>query len=786
MPKVAFFITTVLLVTACHDSSPLPLRDCQKTDELKGPAAYPAFAFDYPRPEYSVKTDEIVITNGDVSGSFVNNGPASYLISQLRRILTPPFLLNNNDDGTLVFWGYDDSGYHAVENKTFSLNYSLRSTSAHVAQIEYGNVINRNWAVDFEYSAVPTKRVIVAQVRYRNTTQKERPLTIACNLINPQITKADTWTWWNPPIGAVSARYNAQLHGGAIETANSSGDAFLVFGLDKPASTHAVTTSNAWNYFVAHGQFPGGESVQKASSHFQYLSHAFGPVKPGESVTLAAIIAIDKTKDSAQRDFTETAAGIDQASEKSDAYWTEAWKETNYEVVTPDDDIDRMSALSMSNAVASWDDINDSWVTAFSKNARGVNYLWDNGYAGFGFLFSKPSMVLATLRNLVRLDWRTSYAYSIPNKQNVGVYYAYNHAILTDLVYNYVALTGDSGFLREKASNGKTVLDILDDNISYIHNTLQYDFGGNDNLLEVVSTYVHEVPDLVAATYRMALQIQELSRFGGRPDIENRMPAIAATAHDRTNRLWDSASKWFRTGEGHIVFTCQIFNMLYSGALSQPQCDGLLERRNDFIFGYGTRSLAAYDPLYVPRERARGDWDGPGNYIGNVGNMLRALSTQKYKTDLLRLAKGVATWFKWRPWQPQGIEAETGFAIGSIARDATNTCVSRFVEVVPIDMLGLRYTTDGLEIHDALPPSWHNQIGRATYRGMQYAVKVSVPFRGHKYTFYADKPLAKDSNYAYASIYDANGNPLLDNRSHKFPVLDRDLNIVLHFDSAIR
>jgi len=740
----------------------------------------PWIEFAMPRLPYAVQTDEIVVTNGSLSAAFVSHGNSSYLPSQLRRVLSPPFLLNNADAGTFVAWGFDDRGYHAVENQAYPLDYSVKGVAAHVRGVEWEGKTNPNWGVDFRYTALPRSRVLVITVTYENVSPEARPLKIALNLVNPQITRNEYWDWTNPAPGRVFARFNRDLAEGAIETSSEGGDAFLVFGLNGPSDSHAVTTTNEWARWVARGEFSGIDQVERASSHFQYLARDFPSVAPGQTVSVSAVLAIADSLAKARRDFEAVVGNLPERLAAADRYWDDRWNQTDLSVSTPDAGLDRMTEVATSNALTSWDELNDSWITAFSENARGCNYLWNNSYAGYGFLLSHPAMAKDTLRRLLRLDWRMRYAYSVPNSQSVGVYYAYNHSAIVELIYRYVTMTGDLAFLDEEV-NGEAVISILVANIRHVHETLGFDFGAGDNLLEVVPRYVHEVPDLVAATFKMATEIAELADIIGRDDTVQEMAVIRRTAEQRTHRLWDTEARWFRTGGGELVYTVQVFNMIYSGALTSDEIAGLLEREDDFVFAHGVRSLAVYDRDYRPARIARGDWDGPGSYVGNPGNMLRALSFAGKSADVYRLAHGISDWFQWRPWQPQGIEAETGAGIGSIAENATNTSASRYLEVVPFVLLGLTYKTSGIEIHEALPVHWTNEMGKVWFGERQYCLRVRIPFLGYHYTLYADKPLDGVSPFRSATIYDAAGRLVQEVHDRKLPLLRQNLTIVLHF-----
>ncbi|MCX6129565.1 MAG: hypothetical protein NTX25_10940 [Proteobacteria bacterium] len=481
-----------------------------EAQELQAELPFPSYSFSFPRLAYDVETDEVLVGNGSISAAMVSNGNDSYFASQLRRIHAPPFTLNNADQGTLVIWGYDELGWHASMNKKFKLDYNIREVKAFTTEPEFYGQTNPNWLVDFSYSALPGQRVILATVNYKNISSEPHPLQLSFALINPQITKSYNWDWWNPATSKISAQFQKSGPFGFVETQSRAQDAYLVFGLDKTVDSKAVTTQNEWQRWVDTGSYSGLNFVKNVNEHNQYLAHSFGLVQAGQTVSVTGIISIDGSASGAREHFLNAAGNLHKQLDGAESYWRQRWNNTKFEVLSPDDGINRMADLAMSNGIGAWDEINDSWVTAFSENARGANYLWDNNYAGYGFLFSNPPRVKSTLRKLLNLNWKTKYAYSIADGHSVGTYYAYNHNTLVELVYRYVLTSGDLAFLSERIQ-GQSVFDILLENLDYVDSSLNYNFGEMSNLLEVIPNYIHGVPDLIAATYKMAKEIEALA-----------------------------------------------------------------------------------------------------------------------------------------------------------------------------------------------------------------------------------------------------------------------------------
>ncbi|WP_314587989.1 cohesin domain-containing protein [Paenibacillus terrigena] len=741
---------------------------------------YPAYTFSYPRElQYGSSVNEPLVTNGVISSFLVNNGNDSYYPGQLKLIMAPPYLLNNNNNATLFAWGYDDSGYFETIDKKFTMDYSLAGLTSHIDSAQSGS---KNWKIDINYQPIPNKRMIVANYSYTNVDTKNHALKIAASLQNPQITKSVTgWSWDNPGTGKINASYDPNIGSGAIISNSTSNDAYLAFGLNVPVSSYSVTTNNEYSTWNSSGGFTNSPSVSNVASHFQYLSHSFGNIAPGQTVKMSAILSIGGTQSEAQTNYLDIYNNLDSQLDQAIHYWNKHWTNSNYEVVTPDPAINRMSNLAHTTSLLSLDNLNDTWFTGFGNNARGVTYLWDTNYTRNGIIKTNSPIVKGTLIKLLNLNLTGNYAYRITDQASLGAYYAYNQFVITQLVYTYVTNTGDSAFLNQEVKGNNTVIDVLNNQINYVHSTLKYDFGEGGNLLEVVPHYVHRVPDLTADTYWMANKIKAMAQKAGRTDIASSMDNIASTALSKTQALWDPTTNWFKTGEGNLVYTTQIFNMIPTGAITQEQITGLLKRKNDFIFNYGTKSLASFDVDYKS-SGARGDWDGPGNYIGNIGDMVEDLAYAGDKDALFNLAKGISNWWKWRPVQPQGIEATTGKGIGSIANSTISTS-GRYSEVVPNYLLGLIPKLGGMDVDtfNTYPTDWINSLGTVSFLGKQYSAKVSIPYNGHKYSFYVDKPDKESNSFQYATIYSSNGSFMQDWYSQRLSTWADDVNAVLHF-----
>jgi len=417
---------------------------------------YPTYTFSYPRKlQYASSVDEPLVSNGVITSFLASNGSDSYFPGQLRRIKAPPYLLNSSNDATLFSWGYDDRGYFETNYKKFTMDYSLAGLTNHIDRAQSGS---NYWKIDINYKAIPNKRIIVANYSFTNIDTNNHELKIAASLQNPQITKTITgWSWDPPGTGSINASYNSNIGSGAIISNSTSNDAYLAFGLNVPVSSYSVTTNNEFTPWKSNGEFTNSPSVSNAASHFQYLSHSFGTVEPGQTVNMSAIISIGGTQSEAQTNYLDTYNNLESQLDQTTQYWNQQWMNSNYEVVTPDPAINRMSNLAHTTSLLSLDTLNDTWITGFGNYARGVTYLWDTNYTRNGFIRTNSPIVKDTLIKLLNLNLTGNYAYRITDQASLGPYYAYNQFAIIQLIYTYVTNTGDYAFLNQVVKGNKTV-----------------------------------------------------------------------------------------------------------------------------------------------------------------------------------------------------------------------------------------------------------------------------------------------------------------------------------------
>ena len=148
-----------------------------------------------------------------------------------------------------------------------------------------------------------------------------------------------------------------------------------------------------------------------------------------------------------------------------------------------------------------------------------VTFIWDYYLSGMVHSLLDPQVMKKYLEKWMKMDIHTCFGSEYISGKPVGPWYAINDHAMVMMIKEYLDWSGDFQWLDSMPDGRKTVLKFLE------YYTNQYkefltknglaDYGGINNLLECVSTYVHEVGSLNAANIANLIYIQELFSFTG-------------------------------------------------------------------------------------------------------------------------------------------------------------------------------------------------------------------------------------------------------------------------------
>jgi hypothetical protein len=132
-----------------------------------------------------------------------------------------------------------------------------------------------------------------------------------------------------------------------------------------------------------------------------------------------------------------------------------------------------------------------------------VTFLWDYALSGLAHALLDPVVQRRNLERWMQLDMHEHFGTEYLGGEAVGPWYSVNDYAMLQMAREYLRWSGDRAWLDRPADGGGTIRDRLGQFAitwkGLRKNSLLADYGGIGNLLECVTTYVHEVAALNAA-----------------------------------------------------------------------------------------------------------------------------------------------------------------------------------------------------------------------------------------------------------------------------------------------
>ena len=188
-----------------------------------------------------------------------------------------------------------------------------------------------------------------------------------------------------------------------------------------------------------------------------------------------------------------------------------------------------------------------------------LSFPWDTSLTSLGLALLDP----APLRNLVEVwlkdGMHQHHSTDYVSGEAVGPWYAANDTAIVRCAWRYVSVTGDFAWLDKKISD-RSVLDLLDEHAFYWKKLDHLghglaDYGTIENLLEVVSTYLHEVAGMNAGNVRSMRMVADLHERRRNQARAKQLRSEATDLAERINRLLYVEGKgYWRCGQPDATF----------------------------------------------------------------------------------------------------------------------------------------------------------------------------------------------------------------------------------------
>lgn len=181
-----------------------------------------------------------------------------------------------------------------------------------------------------------------------------------------------------------------------------------------------------------------------------------------------------------------------------------------------------------------------------------ANYIWDTMLTSLSLALLDPQVLRTMVEQWLSHDMHVHHVVDYLTGKALGGWYGVNDMGLLRCSHDYLRTSGDFAWLDKKL-NGKTVLDHLMDCALYWKKIDKNgdglgDYGGLTNLLDVVSTWQHEVAAMNAGNvYGLRLMAAILEKRG-ETDRPVSLRKEAAQLANRINRmLYVQGKGWWRT-----------------------------------------------------------------------------------------------------------------------------------------------------------------------------------------------------------------------------------------------
>lgn len=183
-----------------------------------------------------------------------------------------------------------------------------------------------------------------------------------------------------------------------------------------------------------------------------------------------------------------------------------------------------------------------------------LGFPWDTSLSSLALALLDPIPLRTLVEVWAKAGMHDHLATDYVTGEAVGPWYAVNDTAIVRCAWRYVCVTGDFAWLDKRVGD-KTVLEHLEDHALYWkkldHSGRGFgDYGGIENLLEVVSTYLHEVAGMNANNVHSMRAVAAMHERRGNAVRAHELRGEAKALADRINRqLYVNGKGYWRCGQ---------------------------------------------------------------------------------------------------------------------------------------------------------------------------------------------------------------------------------------------
>jgi hypothetical protein len=182
-----------------------------------------------------------------------------------------------------------------------------------------------------------------------------------------------------------------------------------------------------------------------------------------------------------------------------------------------------------------------------------LSFPWDTSLTSLSLALLDPDALRRLVENWFVQDMHQHLATDYVTGEAVGPWYAVNDMAIVRCAQNYLRVTGDFGWLDKRVGD-HTALEHLVSHATYWKQLDKNghglgDYGKIENLLEVVSTYLHETAGMNAGNVSSMRFVADLLERRGESSRASQLRAEAKELAQRINqKLYVAGKGWWKCG----------------------------------------------------------------------------------------------------------------------------------------------------------------------------------------------------------------------------------------------
>lgn len=304
--------------------------------------------------------------------------------------------------------------------------------------------------------------------------------------------------------------------------------------------------------FVLQGSSPKSNQILPS-----WLIYNFD-LAPQETKSFTFVNSLGGTASDVQRDFDAIINNFDRIAKTTADEWNAelraAFTPNNGRysgylptLVTSDESLKRLYHTAVMTAVyfkrtTPHSVYGTTYVTLMPRYWETATFLWDISLSAMLFAMLDPAVLKRMVETWMTVDVHKHFGTEFLTGVGIGPWYSVNDYAMSRMAREYLRWTGDRAWL-DKTVGGKTVLEHL---VGYAEHWRALDvnkhgladYGEVNNLLEAVSSYVHEVAGLNAANVYNLRFAAELLDFKGQKERAAAMRKEAEELGKRVQELY--------------------------------------------------------------------------------------------------------------------------------------------------------------------------------------------------------------------------------------------------------